>query len=113
MYRFFSQERRQFLHLTFTADGRRDVATRSAIDYLDSQPLPIESVDSAEAFRIAEGSFGRAFRQNGPVFRMSARITAWRSTDGRRVCLQRDLAPDRTHARASPGMAPLTSFPNQ
>jgi hypothetical protein len=48
MYRFFSLERRQFLHLTFTADGRCDVATRSAIDYLDSQPLATEFVDGAE-----------------------------------------------------------------
>jgi hypothetical protein len=113
MHRFFSPERRQFPHLMFTADGRRDVATRSAIDYLDSQPcqqnLSMVRRHSALPSEASAAPSGRTVASSGCL----PGVTTSRRTGGRRVYLQRDLASDRPQARASPGMAPLTSFPNQ
>lgn len=82
MYRFFSRERGRFLLLTLTPDGRCEAELHGALNYMDSQPLPADFLDSREAFRIADDSFGREFRDNGPVFRMYAQLTTWPSNAG-------------------------------
>jgi len=82
MYRFFSPRRKKFLMLTLSPDGHCQAETASAINYLDSQPLPDNFLDSTEAFQIAEESFGREFRQDVDVFRMYAQVTTWPSNVG-------------------------------
>jgi hypothetical protein len=74
LYRFLSPGRVEFLDLILAADGRCEIEARSAINYPDAQPLPTEFLDSTEALRIAEESFGRDFRQNGRVFGVDAAI---------------------------------------
>lgn len=82
MYRFFSQGRGRFLVLTLTPDGRCEAQAESAVNYLDSRPLADDFLDSSRAFEIAEESFGRAFRKEGPVVRMYAQGTTWPSNVG-------------------------------
>lgn len=77
MYRFFSRERGSFLLLTLTPDGRCEAELHGALNYMDSQPLPADFLDSREAFRIADDEYGREFRDDGPVFRMYAQLTTW------------------------------------
>ena len=82
MYRFFSRGRGRFLVLTLTPDGRCEAQSDSAVNSLDSQPLAGDFLDSPRAFQIAEESFGRKFRSDGPVVRMYAQVTTWPSNVG-------------------------------
>lgn len=81
-FRFVSIPRRRILMLRLTPDGHCVAESADGINFLDSQPLPDNFIDSTEAFQIAEERFGRDFRQDKDVFRIYAQVTTLPSLVG-------------------------------
>lgn len=79
-YRFLSAARGWFLDLTLWPDGRCDVSSFNGINYLDSRPLPEDFLDSSDVLSIAEGLYGKHYREQGKLFQLPTRLTTWPST---------------------------------